>query len=300
MWRAAASAGWAQARDPVLILGGGAARRQAMPPWPSRGSVGRHGADHDLGQGHGAFLGGPPLCLGSRLAAGRREGGDGLKAADVVLAVGAPSFRRPISGNSRSRFPASSSASTSTPRPLPARTRPKSPCSPTRARPSMRSGRRCRRRITRRAGSGRTRSASRPISPPSPPQTTICCRDLRQVLAVIRGGLAGRHHRRQRHDADRLCRERDLSGGSAAPVAAPGGLRHARLCPFPPASGRRSLHPDRPVAVLVGDYGFQYTINELGTAAELQQNLVILLVEQRRAGPDPRQHGDEGHPAQRR
>jgi 5-guanidino-2-oxopentanoate decarboxylase len=46
---------------------------------------------------------------------------------------------------------------------------------------------------------------------------------------------------------------------------------------LPAGIGAKVAFPDRPVAVLVGDYGFQYTINELGTAAELGQNLVILL-----------------------
>ena len=46
-----------------------------------------------------------------------------------------------------------------------------------------------------------------------------------------------------------------------------------------PAAHRRQgrAAPTDPAAVLVGDYGFQYTINELGTAAELGQPLVILL-----------------------
>ncbi len=34
---------------------------------------------------------------------------------------------------------------------------------------------------------------------------------------------------------------------------------------------------DRPVAVMIGDYGIQYTINELGTAAEHKLPLVILM-----------------------
>ena len=46
---------------------------------------------------------------------------------------------------------------------------------------------------------------------------------------------------------------------------------------LPAAIGAKVAHPARPVAALVGDYGFQYTVNELGTAAELGQNLVILL-----------------------
>ena len=46
---------------------------------------------------------------------------------------------------------------------------------------------------------------------------------------------------------------------------------------LPAAIGARAGRPDLPTAVLVGDYGFQYTINELGTAEELGQPLVILL-----------------------
>jgi len=46
---------------------------------------------------------------------------------------------------------------------------------------------------------------------------------------------------------------------------------------LPAAIGAKAGRPDLPTAVLVGDYGFQYTINELGTAAELGQPLVILL-----------------------
>jgi len=45
----------------------------------------------------------------------------------------------------------------------------------------------------------------------------------------------------------------------------------------PAAIGAKAACPDRPVAVMIGDYGFQYTLNELGTAAELKQPLVILL-----------------------
>jgi 5-guanidino-2-oxopentanoate decarboxylase len=45
----------------------------------------------------------------------------------------------------------------------------------------------------------------------------------------------------------------------------------------PAAIGAKVAFPDRPVAAMIGDYGFQYTLNELGTAAELRQPLVILL-----------------------
>jgi 5-guanidino-2-oxopentanoate decarboxylase len=46
---------------------------------------------------------------------------------------------------------------------------------------------------------------------------------------------------------------------------------------LPAAVGARVGRPDAPVAALIGDYGFQYTMAELGTAAELGQPLVILL-----------------------
>jgi thiamine pyrophosphate-dependent acetolactate synthase large subunit-like protein len=46
---------------------------------------------------------------------------------------------------------------------------------------------------------------------------------------------------------------------------------------LPAAIGARAALPDRPVAAMLGDYGFQYTLNELGTAVELRQGLPILL-----------------------
>ena len=41
---------------------------------------------------------------------------------------------------------------------------------------------------------------------------------------------------------------------------------------------------DTPVAVLIGDYGIQYTLNELGTAAEHKLPLIILLWNNERLG----------------
>ena len=46
---------------------------------------------------------------------------------------------------------------------------------------------------------------------------------------------------------------------------------------LPAAVGARAGCPDTPVAALIGDYGFQYTMAELGTAAELGQPLVVLM-----------------------
>ncbi|MCH9664122.1 MAG: hypothetical protein K0U66_10785, partial [Gammaproteobacteria bacterium] len=46
---------------------------------------------------------------------------------------------------------------------------------------------------------------------------------------------------------------------------------------LPAAIGARVGCPDRPVVAMAGDYGVQYTINELGTAAELAKPLVVLL-----------------------
>jgi 5-guanidino-2-oxopentanoate decarboxylase len=46
---------------------------------------------------------------------------------------------------------------------------------------------------------------------------------------------------------------------------------------LPAAIGAKFGVPEKPVVALVGDYGFQYTINELGTAVEHKQPLPILL-----------------------
>jgi 5-guanidino-2-oxopentanoate decarboxylase len=46
---------------------------------------------------------------------------------------------------------------------------------------------------------------------------------------------------------------------------------------LPAAIGAKAALPQRPVAAMLGDYGFQYTVNELGTAVELQQQMPILL-----------------------
>ncbi|MFO0991053.1 MAG: 5-guanidino-2-oxopentanoate decarboxylase [Hyphomicrobiales bacterium] len=46
---------------------------------------------------------------------------------------------------------------------------------------------------------------------------------------------------------------------------------------LPAGIGAKFGKPDTPVAVMIGDYGLQYTINELGTAAEHKLPLVILM-----------------------
>jgi 5-guanidino-2-oxopentanoate decarboxylase len=46
---------------------------------------------------------------------------------------------------------------------------------------------------------------------------------------------------------------------------------------LPAAIGAKLARPGRAAAVLVGDYGFQYTLNELATAVELSLPLVVLL-----------------------
>jgi 5-guanidino-2-oxopentanoate decarboxylase len=46
---------------------------------------------------------------------------------------------------------------------------------------------------------------------------------------------------------------------------------------LPAAIGAKFAVAEKPVAALIGDYGFQYTINELGTAVEHKLPLVILL-----------------------
>jgi 5-guanidino-2-oxopentanoate decarboxylase len=46
---------------------------------------------------------------------------------------------------------------------------------------------------------------------------------------------------------------------------------------FPAALGAKFAAPERNVAVLVGDAGFQYTLQELGTAVEHKLPLAIIL-----------------------
>ena len=46
---------------------------------------------------------------------------------------------------------------------------------------------------------------------------------------------------------------------------------------LPAAIGGKAGLPERPVVAIAGDYGFQYTLQELGTAAELGKSLPILL-----------------------
>ena len=46
---------------------------------------------------------------------------------------------------------------------------------------------------------------------------------------------------------------------------------------LPAGIGAKFGKPDTPVAVMIGDYGLQYTINELGTAAEHKLPLVMLM-----------------------
>jgi 5-guanidino-2-oxopentanoate decarboxylase len=46
---------------------------------------------------------------------------------------------------------------------------------------------------------------------------------------------------------------------------------------LPAGIGAKFGCPDKPVAVMIGDYGIQYTINELGTAAEHKLPLIILM-----------------------
>jgi thiamine pyrophosphate-dependent acetolactate synthase large subunit-like protein len=46
---------------------------------------------------------------------------------------------------------------------------------------------------------------------------------------------------------------------------------------LPAGIGAKFGKPDTPVAVMIGDYGLQYTINELGTAAEHKLPLLILM-----------------------
>ncbi|MFO1089267.1 MAG: 5-guanidino-2-oxopentanoate decarboxylase [Hyphomicrobiales bacterium] len=87
------------------------------------------------------------------------------------------------------------------------------------------------------------------------PEDTILATDMTQIAYAANEIFPVEHPRQWLHPA----------GFGTLGYALPAGI------------GAKVAHPERPVAVLAGDYGFQYTINELGTAAELGQNLVILL-----------------------
>ena len=114
------------------------------------------------------------------------------------------------------------------------------------------------------------------ISPPKPTRMMRCARDLRMVLEVIREALP----------AETIIASDMTQIAYAANEIFPMDLPRRWLHPagfgtlgyaLPAAIGAKAGRPELPTAVLVGDYGFQYTINELGTAAELGQPLVILL-----------------------
>ncbi|MDT2040692.1 MAG: thiamine pyrophosphate-dependent enzyme, partial [Planktomarina sp.] len=46
---------------------------------------------------------------------------------------------------------------------------------------------------------------------------------------------------------------------------------------LPAAIGGATARPNQPTMAIAGDYGFQYTVQELGTAVELRQPLPIIL-----------------------
>ena len=64
---------------------------------------------------------------------------------------------------------------------------------------------------------------------------------------------------------------------------------------LPAAIGAKVAAGDTPVVALAGDYGFQYTLNELGVAAELKQPLIVVLWKQQRPAGDHERHGPQGH-----
>ena len=99
---------------------------------------------------------------------------------------------------------------------------------------------------------------------------------LRQVLAVIRDALP----------ADTVVASDMTQIAYAANAIFPAQTARSWLHPvgfgtlgfaLPAGIGAAFATPGKPVAVLAGDYGFQYTANELGTAAEHQLPLIILL-----------------------
>jgi thiamine pyrophosphate-dependent acetolactate synthase large subunit-like protein len=63
---------------------------------------------------------------------------------------------------------------------------------------------------------------------------------------------------------------------------------------LPGAIGAKTAFPDRPVVVIAGDGGFMFTAAELVTAAELEQNLVVLVWNNRGFGDIRRQLVESG------
>jgi 5-guanidino-2-oxopentanoate decarboxylase len=99
---------------------------------------------------------------------------------------------------------------------------------------------------------------------------------LRQVLAVIREALPGEAI--VTSDMTQIA----YAANEMFPADAPSTYLHPAGFgtlgwALPAAIGARAGIPDRPVAAIAGDYGLQYTINELGTAAEMAEPLIVLL-----------------------
>ena len=101
------------------------------------------------------------------------------------------------------------------------------------------------------------------------------------VLEVIRDALPPRNRHLLRHDADRLCGERDLPRlRSRAHGSIPwASARWASRCP--PASAPSSASGTTPVAVMIGDYGLQYTHQRTGHRGGAQAAAGHSHVEQR-------------------
>ena len=151
-----------------------------------------------------------------------------LREADVVLGAGIGIVRDRFLG-----FELHPSTRPDPHRPRSGHARPPASCRyrhPRRCRADARRHRRthCRAR-TASVAARRTRTRRGAAWRASPSTTTRLRKMLRQVLAVIRDALPRETVDRLRHDADRLCRERDFPGGRAAHLAASGRLRHARL-----------------------------------------------------------------------
>ena len=67
---------------------------------------------------------------------------------------------------------------------------------------------------------------------------------------------------------------------------------------LPAGIGAKFGSPEKPVAVMVGDYGMQYTLNELGTAAEHKLPVIILLWNNESLGAIHDNMVTSWHPAQ--
>ena len=259
----------AAARNPVIILGGGAVEAAA----PARALAEALGAIvFTTIAGKGIVPASHPLCLGARLP--NRAARKLLEKADVVLIAGSEVsetdlWDMPI--DLPGKIIRIDIDATSIARPYPAAVAILADAAPALAAIVADLGE---------LDSARRRTSSQAFIADflrdEPAGETELRRDMRKLLTVIRDSLPD----------DAVVASDMTQIAYAANEIFPMDRPRAWIHPagfgtlgfgLPAAIGAKVGLPDRPVVALAGDYGFQYTINELGTAVELRQSLPILL-----------------------